>query len=234
MTKNYDQTWESGADQPTRIKHNRAATTDPTASDDVDSGYEVGSTWWNTSANRTWRCLSAASGAAVWMVDMSAKSGGSNGTGVYGAQVLHPGDYGRTFHHDGTRWQTEEQVVHWGGSQAITVATRWYIPITTDYEGVFIWRVPIYGKVNGTNDGSNYWVHKLVSIEYDGTEADVVDSETDTSSQTVDTFDYWDAYPEVVLDSSTYIAMAMDLATVGSPGAYSPFMGLVGYSLVGY
>jgi len=48
---------------------NLSATTDPSASDDHTQDYSVGSRWLNTSTSRAWTCLSAATGAAIWVLD---------------------------------------------------------------------------------------------------------------------------------------------------------------------
>lgn len=45
---------------------NYTATTDPTSANDNTQGYGPGSIWFNTSNNREWLCISAATGAAVW------------------------------------------------------------------------------------------------------------------------------------------------------------------------
>ena len=45
---------------------NRVATSDPTVSDDSDSGYKVGSFWVNTSSGEHFVCVDSTSGAAVW------------------------------------------------------------------------------------------------------------------------------------------------------------------------
>jgi hypothetical protein len=50
---------------------NLSATTDPSASDDHTQDYSVGSRWLNTSTSRAWTCLSAAIGAAIWVLDGS-------------------------------------------------------------------------------------------------------------------------------------------------------------------
>jgi hypothetical protein len=49
--------------------NNLSATTDPSASDDHSQDYSVGSRWLNISASRAWTCLSAATGAAIWILD---------------------------------------------------------------------------------------------------------------------------------------------------------------------
>lgn len=45
---------------------NLGASTDPTVSDDSLDGYEVGSRWFNTTAQTAWVALSVSIGAAVW------------------------------------------------------------------------------------------------------------------------------------------------------------------------
>ena len=47
-------------------KSNFAASGAPTTGDDVNSGYAVGSWWFNTSAQTAYVCLNATAGAAVW------------------------------------------------------------------------------------------------------------------------------------------------------------------------
>jgi len=47
---------------------NLSATTDPSGSDDHTQDYSVGSRWFNTTASRAWTCLSAATGAAIWVL----------------------------------------------------------------------------------------------------------------------------------------------------------------------
>jgi hypothetical protein len=46
--------------------NNLSATTDPGAGNDNTQGYGPGSEWINTTNNREWTCVSAATGAAVW------------------------------------------------------------------------------------------------------------------------------------------------------------------------
>ena len=48
------------------VYDNLAATADPTASNDVTQGYQVGSKYYNTTGGRSWECQSNAAGAAVW------------------------------------------------------------------------------------------------------------------------------------------------------------------------
>lgn len=53
-------------DFPELPKSNLNATTAPTASDDSNGGYAIGSTWINTAAAKAYICLDASVGAAVW------------------------------------------------------------------------------------------------------------------------------------------------------------------------
>lgn len=47
-------------------KHNLAASTAPTATDDSAAGYGVGSQWLDTAGDKIWFCTDATTGAAVW------------------------------------------------------------------------------------------------------------------------------------------------------------------------
>jgi hypothetical protein len=60
--------------------NNYAATVDPTVSNDTSQGYEVGSSWVNTTSGRAWTCLSNSTGAASWVID------GQSGSGGFGTQ----------------------------------------------------------------------------------------------------------------------------------------------------
>lgn len=61
--------------------NNLNATTDPGVSNDIAQGYEPGSQWINRTAGRSWLCLSATAGAAVWALDgASGPASGSQGT----------------------------------------------------------------------------------------------------------------------------------------------------------
>jgi hypothetical protein len=48
-------------------RNNFIATTDPNVGSDQTADYQPGSLWLNTSAQRAWICLNAATGAAVWL-----------------------------------------------------------------------------------------------------------------------------------------------------------------------
>lgn len=46
--------------------NNLTATTNPTVTDDIDLGYEVGSTWINTASGAIFKLVDSTDGAAVW------------------------------------------------------------------------------------------------------------------------------------------------------------------------
>jgi hypothetical protein len=48
---------------------NLSATSDPSRSDDNTQDYSAGSRWLNIADDRAWTCLSAATGAAIWVLD---------------------------------------------------------------------------------------------------------------------------------------------------------------------
>lgn len=50
------------------IKNNYSATVDPTTSDDAAHGYSSGSEWRNTISGSIFKCVSAATGAASWVL----------------------------------------------------------------------------------------------------------------------------------------------------------------------
>jgi hypothetical protein len=76
------------------------AVMDPTEVNDQTQGFSVGSRWFNTMGARAWVCLSAASGAATWILDgvvpgtgaepsnMRAYFGGGTGTLVAGGSLV--------------------------------------------------------------------------------------------------------------------------------------------------
>ncbi len=49
-----------------RLGNNLTATSDPGSGDDVADGYGVGSLWVNLTLDRTWLCLDATTGTAIW------------------------------------------------------------------------------------------------------------------------------------------------------------------------
>ena len=46
--------------------NNLEATTNPVATDDIDLGYDIGSTWINTASGAIFKCTDSTDGAAVW------------------------------------------------------------------------------------------------------------------------------------------------------------------------
>jgi len=53
------------------LKNNYTATTDPTVNDDVDEGYDVGSTWINNTSGAIFVCIDNTDGAAVWTTNVT-------------------------------------------------------------------------------------------------------------------------------------------------------------------
>ena len=83
--------------------NNLEATTDPTTSSDSSQGYQAGSTWINTTAKRSFTCVSAAVGAAQWNETGFSGTPGqvtapaaSTGTGAGGDALLQGGAGGST------------------------------------------------------------------------------------------------------------------------------------------
>lgn len=82
----------TGAGAYAGIRSNLGATVAPTATDDSSGGYAVGSRWVNTSAmpRRTWLCVDATVGAAVWL---ELGAGGEGGTTIAGVRDFSGADY---------------------------------------------------------------------------------------------------------------------------------------------
>jgi hypothetical protein len=59
------------------LSNNDSATTDPSASDDVTQGWDVGSHWTNTTLGKVFFCVDVSTGAAVWR-DVSTPGVGSH------------------------------------------------------------------------------------------------------------------------------------------------------------
>lgn len=59
---------------------NLSAGTAPTATDDSNAGYAVGSTWINTTADQAYVCVDATNGAAVWKETTAGAAGGEVNT----------------------------------------------------------------------------------------------------------------------------------------------------------
>jgi len=60
------------ADRAPPILNNYTATTDPTTGDDTGDGYTVGSEWINTTTDKSFKCLDATTGSAIWINTASA------------------------------------------------------------------------------------------------------------------------------------------------------------------
>ena len=65
-----------------RRKNNFIATIDPTVNDDIDLGYEIGSTWINITTDTVWRCFNSADGVALWLELSAGVAGAWNGTAL--------------------------------------------------------------------------------------------------------------------------------------------------------
>ncbi len=50
------------------LKHHNTAASNPTVTDDADSGYYAGSQWYNTALDALWVCIDPSAGAAVWVM----------------------------------------------------------------------------------------------------------------------------------------------------------------------
>lgn len=49
------------------VLNNVSASTDPTTTSDSAAGYQVGSTWFNSTSSVQWKCLDATASAAIWV-----------------------------------------------------------------------------------------------------------------------------------------------------------------------
>jgi hypothetical protein len=67
--------YRGGATQRVSSRKTNVTTTAPTVSNDNTQGYEPGSFWLNTTASTTYTCMSAATGAAIW-VQLAISGGG--------------------------------------------------------------------------------------------------------------------------------------------------------------
>lgn len=71
----------TGSESYEAVKFNFGASADPTTSDDSNSDYQVGSRWFNTTANTEFVCLDASVGAAVWVETTQSGGGGGDISG---------------------------------------------------------------------------------------------------------------------------------------------------------
>lgn len=245
MTKNYDQTWEAGGTQPTRIKHNRGATTDPGATNDTTEGYEAGSTWWNLTGGRTWRCMVATEDAAVWLLLSGAPvvSGHSVPAAlqVEGSVVYMPDHYDEHYYWNeaaGLWLSVNEHEVHWPLGAVSTDSRFWFSTNWSDHYGIFVTRAHFEGRTGVTNDGSNYWTMSVVYDDGSDVEATLADSTSDTSTRGTEVWFSRTAYPSdtpgTAVISDSYIAACIDIAATGSPAPVDPCTAHVAFRYVGY
>lgn len=75
------------------LRHNLAASIAPTVSDDDTADYAIGSRWLDTTADRAYLCLSAATGAAVWVEVTNEAAPVDSVFGRTGTVVATAGDY---------------------------------------------------------------------------------------------------------------------------------------------
>lgn len=82
----------TGAASYVGLRSNLAATVAPTATDDASASYAVGSRWVNTAVTprRTWLCVDATVGAAVWL---ELGVGGGGGSAIAGVRDFSVADY---------------------------------------------------------------------------------------------------------------------------------------------
>ena len=91
----------------TAVLNNFSATTAPTVNDDSDDGYAVGSRWIDTATGKSYTCVDATVGAAVWTDTTSASADMFIVSGTPGAGVGELGDI--AFDEDtGDVWRKDE------------------------------------------------------------------------------------------------------------------------------
>lgn len=89
MADRHDITFADGKRTSGRRLNNWGATTSPTAYDDTDAHYEVGSRWVDTIMHRVWTCVKDDPGFAVWV------EASGTGSGAYaGDYVVEETSYG--------------------------------------------------------------------------------------------------------------------------------------------
>lgn len=69
------------------LRKNNTTTTAPTVSNDGTQGYEVGSQWWDTTADKEYVALDISTGAAVWKETTA--TGGGSGSGEWNGKVAY-------------------------------------------------------------------------------------------------------------------------------------------------
>jgi hypothetical protein len=126
--------------------NNLSATTNPGVGDDTVDGYEVGSLWFNITLSKVFQCLSAATGAAVWVELTGGASSGVSVTNFTTYQNLLDdvtvtnGNFGtvtnlmNSIFIKFTDWYALGRKIIW----KITANTKWYLPMedaVTDESG---------------------------------------------------------------------------------------------------
>jgi hypothetical protein len=93
ITENVLKVCRNGAITVVRaVKDNRTATTDPGATDDSGSDYEVGSHWINVTLDKAFVCVDDTAAAAVWIETTTAGTGAVRQHLFYGDQLDFPLD----------------------------------------------------------------------------------------------------------------------------------------------
>jgi hypothetical protein len=83
-------------------KNNNSATVAPTVTDDVNSGYGVGSRWNDVTADALYFCLDASAGAAVWTGDLAQGGGGGEDDILYAENETEASGTGNGFPSQGS------------------------------------------------------------------------------------------------------------------------------------
>lgn len=102
-------------------KSNESATAAPTVTDDIGSGYEVGSIWVDTTHNAVYQCVSNARGAAVWVA-----GGGTGGAMSAGTMWLYKAKTSATSGYPGDGY------LLWNNATQTSATSLIFAHLTTD------------------------------------------------------------------------------------------------------